>query len=35
MSQEIVKNFERVSADLVQKASVHQAAIFADVAGRR
>ena len=35
MSQDIVRNFERVSADLVQKASVHQAAIFADVAGRR
>ena len=35
MSQDIVRNFERVPADLVQKASVHQAAIFADVAGRR
>jgi len=35
MSQDIVRHFERVSADLVQKASVHQAAVFADVAGRR
>jgi len=32
---EIVKDIERVSADVVKKASTFQAAILADVAGRR
>lgn len=37
MSQlsEIIRDFERVSAEVVQKASSFQAAILADVAGRR
>jgi 4-hydroxy-4-methyl-2-oxoglutarate aldolase len=35
MTQDIVRDFERVSPDLVQQASVFQAAILADVAGRR
>lgn len=33
--QDIIKNFERVSPDLVAQASGFQAAILADVAGRR
>ena len=35
MSQDIVRHFERVPADLVAQASGLQAAILADVAGRR
>ena len=35
MSQDIVRNFERVSPELVQQAEGFQAAILADVAGRR
>ncbi|MBK6006879.1 RraA family protein [Ramlibacter ginsenosidimutans] len=35
MSQDIVRDFERVSADLVRQASEYQAAILADVNGRR
>ena len=35
MTQDIQRNFERVSKDLVAEASVHQAAVLADVAGRR
>ena len=35
MSQDIVRDFERVSPALVQQASQFQAAILADVNGRR
>ena len=35
MSQDIIRDFERVSPELVQQASAFQAAILADVAGRR
>ena len=35
MSQDIVRDFERVSPDLVRQASEYQAAILADVNGRR
>ena len=35
MTQDIVRDFERVSPDLVQQAAGFQAAILADVAGRR
>ncbi|MEY5099311.1 MAG: 4-hydroxy-4-methyl-2-oxoglutarate aldolase [Pseudomonadota bacterium] len=35
MSQDIVRDFERVSPELVAEAAQFQAAIFADVAGRR
>jgi regulator of RNase E activity RraA len=35
MNQDIVRDFERVSADLVRQASEFQAAILADVNGRR
>lgn len=35
MTQDIQSNFERVSPELVAEASVHQAAVLADVAGRR
>src|SRR5205085_1821523 len=35
MNQDIVRDFERVSADLVRQASEYQAAILADVNGRR
>ena len=35
MSQDIVRDFERVSPELVQQAQAFQAAILADVAGRR
>ena len=35
MSQDIVRQFERVPAELVKQASGLQAAILADVAGRR
>ena len=35
MSQDIVRDFERVSPDLVRQASAYQAAILADVNGRR
>jgi 4-hydroxy-4-methyl-2-oxoglutarate aldolase len=35
MTQDIVRDFERVSPDLVRQASEYQAAILADVNGRR
>ncbi len=35
MSSDILRNFERVQPELVQQASIFQAAILADVAGRR
>lgn len=35
MTQDIVRDFERVSTDLVRQAQAFQAAILADVAGRR
>ena len=35
MTQDIQRNFERVSKELVAEAAVHQAAVLADVAGRR
>ena len=35
MSQDIQRDFERISPDLVQEAAAFQAAILADVAGRR
>lgn len=35
MNQDIVRNFERVSPELIAKAAHFQAAIMADVAGRR
>jgi len=35
MTHDIVRDFERVSLDLVRQAEVFQAAILADVAGRR
>jgi len=35
MNQDIVRDFERVSPDLVRQASEYQAAILADVNGRR
>jgi regulator of RNase E activity RraA len=35
MNQDIVRDFERVSPSLVQQAGQYQAAILADVAGRR
>ena len=35
MNQDIVRNFERVSPELVKQAEEFQAAILADVAGRR
>lgn len=35
MTQDIQRNFERVSKELVAEASVHQAAVLADIAGRR
>ena len=35
MSQDIIRDFERVSSDLVGQAKEFQAAILADVAGRR
>ena len=35
MSQDIVRDFERVSPELVKQAADFQAAILADVAGRR
>mgnify|MGYP001627399367 CR=1 FL=1 len=35
MTQDIIRDFERVSPDLVRQASEFQAAILADVAGRR
>ena len=35
MSQDIVRDFERVSPELVAEAAQFQAAIFSDVAGRR
>jgi len=35
MPSDILRDFERVPADVVQKASAFQAAILADVAGRR
>src|SRR3954465_15263687 len=35
MTSDILRDFERVSPDVVQKASTYQAAILADVAGRR
>ncbi len=35
MTQDILRDFERVSPELVEEAAQFQAAIFADVAGRR
>jgi hypothetical protein len=35
MSQDILRDFERVSPELVAQAAEFQAAILADVAGRR
>jgi 4-hydroxy-4-methyl-2-oxoglutarate aldolase len=35
MNQDIIRNFERVPAQIVKEAAAYQAAILADVAGRR
>src|SRR3954466_14427417 len=35
MNQDIIREFERVPADIVRQAAQYQAAILADVAGRR